>query len=83
MAVELRRSLSTPGDVNAASASRRVKSQQGHHAANSQQNETLSRELASTASLPPLKPDLDMSDRTLFAVYCFFKNFIGWVFFVA
>ena len=29
--------------------------------------------------LPRLKPELDLNDSTLFAVYCFIKNFIGWV----
>ncbi|XP_067010673.1 TSC22 domain family protein 3 isoform X1 [Anabrus simplex] len=28
-------------------------------------------------SLPRLKPELDLNDSTLFAVYCFIKNFIG------
>jgi hypothetical protein len=27
--------------------------------------------------LPRLKPELDLNDSTLFAVYCFIKNFIG------
>jgi hypothetical protein len=30
-------------------------------------------------ALPRLKPELDLNDSTLFAVYCFIKNFIGWV----
>lgn len=29
------------------------------------------------ASLPRLLPDLNFNDATLFAVYCFIKNFIG------
>ncbi|VVC91151.1 unnamed protein product [Leptidea sinapis] len=28
-------------------------------------------------SLPTIKPDLGLNDATLFAVYCFIKNFIG------
>ncbi|XP_028028422.1 protein bunched, class 1/class 3/D/E isoforms-like isoform X3 [Bombyx mandarina] len=28
-------------------------------------------------ALPRIKPDLDLNDATLFAVYCFIKNFIG------
>lgn len=27
--------------------------------------------------LPRIKPDLGLNDATLFAVYCFIKNFIG------
>lgn len=28
-------------------------------------------------ALPRIKPDLGLNDATLFAVYCFIKNFIG------
>jgi hypothetical protein len=28
-------------------------------------------------ALPRLKPELDLNDSSLFAVYCFIKNFIG------
>lgn len=34
-------------------------------------------------ALPRIKPELGLNDATLFAVYCFIKNFIGWVFFLS
>uniref|UniRef100_A0A1B6FSI0 Uncharacterized protein n=1 Tax=Cuerna arida TaxID=1464854 RepID=A0A1B6FSI0_9HEMI len=33
--------------------------------------------LPCSESLPRLQSELDLNDRTLFAVYCFIKNFIG------
>lgn len=30
-----------------------------------------------SVALPRIKPDLGLNDATLFAVYCFIKNFIG------
>lgn len=43
---------------------------------------TTATDLRMASPLPPLdslKSKLDLNDRTLFAVYCFIKNFIGWV----
>lgn len=41
-------------------------------------NENGKREM-SCASLPMIKPEIFLNDRSLVAVYCFIKNFIGWV----
>lgn len=33
----------------------------------------------SAPALPPIKPELGLTDAALVAVYCFIKNFIGYV----
>lgn len=45
---------------------------------------TTATDLRMASPLPPLDSlsstsKLDLNDRTLFAVFCFIKNFIGWV----
>lgn len=74
MAVRLRRSLSTPNDV---SSSEIRLTEFAELKISSTDNRGGRQPYYDVTSVPPIfKPAIDITDRTLFAVYSFFKNFI-------